>query len=200
MFLKFKFNHIAAIIAIIVLFNRCNTNNASENNDSQKADSSLVEKETATTNAKTSDLKQLILNNSAGALRFDNIGKNMNEVIISEKLELSDDSASNYKSFSQYFHNSDDEFVDIQYFNDGKLVTGLNFDVYLNEEQAVKQLMDDFLQNFNTKYGKPTKIEDKYSWALKNSIVLTLKDVSVKLAPGLQIRYANKNEGFKISL
>lgn len=200
MFSKFKFSHIAAIFVIIVFFNNCNTNKSSENNDSIKTDSGIVENETSKSIKDPNDFKQLILTNESGGLRFGNIGKNMNEVIASEKLELSDDSASNYKSYSQYFHNSDDEFVDIQYFNNGKFVTGLNFDVYLNEDKAVKKLMDDFLQEFNTKYGKATEKDSKYSWQLKNNNILTLKDVGVKLAPGLQIRYANKNESFNTTL
>ncbi|MES2796355.1 MAG: hypothetical protein V4683_10330 [Bacteroidota bacterium] len=125
--------------------------------------------------------------------RTNSIGKSLEEVFASEIGEVSD-SASNFKSFTQYFNNSNDEFVDIQYFNDGKVVTGLNLDIYLNNQADVSLLFGQFVLAFNDKYGKPAKQKAESTWKLKNNMELKLKDVSQKLAPGLQITFSKKGE------
>lgn len=171
----------------------CNTQKSTEATDSV-ATSNEIESanETPSSSISPINLVDLILFSNKTD-RASSIGKSLEEVFASEIGEVSD-SASNFKSFTQYFNNSNDEFVDIQYFHDNKVVTGLNLDIYLNNQADVSLLFGQFVLAFNEKYGKSSKQKVENTWKLKNNMELKLKDVSQKLAPGLQITFSKKGE------
>lgn len=188
---------ICSLFFIFLLgFQACTTNSSNEVTDTTgiKVFDNDIGKGAQSTN--TSDLTSLILNSKKGE-RAQSIGKNLVEVLASENLEPTD-SASNFNSFTQYFNNSDDEFVDIQYYHDGEIVKGLNLDIYLNNEADVSLLFEQLAGIFSAKYGKATKTMKENSWKLKNGLELVLKDVSVKLAPGLQVRFSKKGDNLDI--
>jgi hypothetical protein len=177
----------------IVTFVACTNKASNENNDTLKVSAegtNVVENKTET--AMSDNLLANILTTKSNIERSAMIGKSLGQLQAQETADLAD-SASNYKGYTQYFNNSEEEFVDIQYFNNGELVTAVNFDIYLNKQADVSNLYDELLAKFNTKYGKATSKEKENKWNLPNNQSLLLKDVSVKLAPGLQVTFAIKN-------
>ena len=154
----------------ILFFNliSCDTQKSTEVTDGLTTSNEIESaKETPSSSISPINLVDLILFSNKTD-RATSIGKSLEEVFASEIGEVSD-SASNFKSFTQYFNNSNDEFVDIQYFNDGKVVTGLNLDIYLNNQADVSLLFGQFVLAFNDKYGKPSKQKAESIWKLKNS-------------------------------
>ena len=175
---------------LIYAFWACTSNPAQENADSVK----VVEQNSDEVPINSeNNLLDLILKTGKGGQRSEALGKALASALAQETLEMVD-SASNYKGFTQYFNNSDDEFVDIQYYNNGENVTGLNLDIYLNKPSDVAKLNEDLSQNFIKLYGKPVVVENTKTWQMSNNQQLIVKDVSVKLAPGLQVTFSNKGE------
>ncbi len=186
---------IFAIISIFFL-SKCTTKPSNENTDTIKNTIDTAKATISKSEVDKNDLSDVILNTSSGQDRFLNLGDHLKNALNTENLAVSD-SASNYKSVTQYFHNSDDEFVDIQYFHDGDIVKGIVLDVFLNSEVDVKNLFDELNLVFLKKYGKAINKDKQNSWHINKTQQITLKDVSVKLAPGLQITVTNIGEELK---
>jgi hypothetical protein len=180
-------------IILTIFLTSCNTNKSNENATKTDADSTKEQQVGVNENilSKRNILEQ-ILNSDKGE-RVGNIGKSLKDAFSSEVLPAID-SASNYTAFTQYFNNSEDEFVDIQYFHNGTNVTALNLDVYLNNEADVSLLFDQLNEHFVNKYGKATVKTKENTWKLKSGLELKLKDVSLKLASGLQVTFSKKGE------
>lgn len=177
-------------------FQACTSNNSTEVTDSTSIEKGDTITDVIAPSSMSNDLPSLILNSNKGE-RAQSIGKKLTEALAAETLEPSD-SASNFYSFTQYFNNSNDEFVDIQYYHNGEIVKGLNLDIYLNNEADVSLLFEQLAGIFSKKHGKSSKTMRENSWKLKNGLDLVLKDVSVKLAPGLQVRYSKKGDNLDI--
>ena len=148
-------------------------------------------------NVDQNSLTSLILLNGNGSERAKSLDRKISEILKTEKLEMVD-SASNFKGFTQYLHDSDEEFVDIQYYFGGENVSAVNLDVYLNDVTDVKNLMDDLTLIFNEKYGKAKLKDEIYTWKMPDKQQVTMKDVSLKLAPGLQITFSKLGQNLPI--
>lgn len=200
MFLKRKINchsPIYIIVFSLIFFIKCTTKSSSENDDSVAVVTDSASNNIDSKNVDPKSLTSLILLNGTGSERAKSIGQKIKDIVASEKLEMVD-SASNYKGFTQYFHDSDEEFVDIQYYYGGDAVTGVNLDVYLNAEADVKNLLGELTLIFNEKYGKSKLIDDKLTWQTPDKQQVTMKDVSLKLAPGLQITFSKAGQNLPI--
>lgn len=200
MYSKAKINLRLAFYLIIIshiFFYGCTTKPSTENEDSISVKSDSISKSVGSEIVDAKSFLRLVLFNASGSERAKSIGKNIADVLKTEKLELVD-SASNFKSLTQYFHDSDDEFVDIQYYFGGDIVTGLNLDIYLNDVVDVKNLIGELTLAFNEKYGKSIFKEDKYTWLMPDKQQVTIKDVSLKLAPGLQVTFSKSGQNMII--
>ncbi len=184
------------ISVVFLLLQACNTEKSTETSDSSTTNKSEMNSTLEAVSPNVNSVLNLILQASDGP-RLDKLGQSLGSIKKSETLVPSD-SASNFYAYTQYFNNSEDEFVDIQYFHDGEKVKGLVFDVFLNKETDVNLLMGELALNFSEKYGKMKKNENEQIWKLKNDQELKLKDVSVKLAPGLQISLAKNGENLEV--
>jgi hypothetical protein len=174
----------------------CESNKSSEKKDSLATTVEGQSNSAESDSKLNEDIVSLILNGNKGE-REKNIGLKLSNVIATEVL-VPTDSASNYIAYTQYFNDSEEEFADIQYFHNGDIVTALNMDVYLNKETDVAILFNKLNLKFTDKFGKGAGQDKMKIWKLKNGQDLTLKDVSVKLAPGLQITFAKKGDNTTI--
>ncbi len=186
-------NYPFLILFIILGTVSCTQNSSTENKDSISVDKAASSTNTIGNEVDRTGLSNEILVAENGFERMAAIGKSFDEVINNEATPATD-SASNYKAFSKYFNNSEEEFVDIQYFHNGANVTSVNFDVYLNNAQDVKNLFLEFSQQFSKKYGKGKMLQNEIIWQLPSNQTLKLKDVSLKLAAGLQINLSKKDQ------
>lgn len=191
-----KVNQLTLITLFFIfvnLFWSCDTQKSNESTDSIAIQDEVPVNQAPSEVTVGQSLIDLILKTEKGTERFKEIDQSLSSAMQKETLEMVD-SASNYKGYTQYFNNSDDQFVDIQYYNNGDKVTGINFDIYLNTASDVNNLLNDLVAYFDKNYGKSVKKTQEYNWQLTNGQVIVLKDVSVKLAPGLQLTINKKGE------
>ena len=185
---KYRFIKLISISILFIVLEACNTEKSNEDRDSSSTEKNenLIENKGKVTYNNT--IADLILQAPDGE-RLGKIGQKLTQIKASETLAASD-SASNFYAYTQYFNNSEDEFVDIQYFHENEIVNRIVFDIFLNNENDVKLLYDELELIYTKKYGKPAKVNKEIAWKMKGGSVLKLNDVSVKLASGLQITLA----------
>ncbi len=143
----------------------------------------------STTIEADSSLLQSILASETKGLRGISIGDSITEVMRTEKAVLSEDSV-DYKGFTQNFSDtSTDEFADILYKTDenGK-VKNITIDVFLNEQAQTDKLIIECRDYYIKKYGNPIEKKLELVWKMPDGAELSLKDVSIKQAPGMQLR------------
>jgi hypothetical protein len=184
----------------IAFLTSCTTEKSTENKDSTIANQPINERnEVEMINIK-SDVVQAILLDGNNKERLNNLGLDIQKISASEELTV-EETSNNYISFSQYFNDSETEFVDIQYFHANSVVTGINFEIFLDEANSVERLFADLEVYFNIKFNKKgVKSNNQVAWQTADNTIVTLKDVSLKLAPGLELRFAQKGENFKTSI
>jgi hypothetical protein len=193
---RFKQGSILICGFLLTVLLACETKKSSETTDSTGSIGAKVGTTESNDINQDNKLVALILNSNKGE-REANIGQSLVALKASETLTATD-STSNSLVYSQYFNDSDEEFVDIQYYHNGEKVTALNMDVYLNKEADVAILYKQLSDKFSKKYGNGAAQNKEIVWKLKTGQNLTLKDVSLKLAPGLQITYSKAGENSTI--
>jgi hypothetical protein len=114
------------------------------------------------------------------------IGKKITELTAIEGVAASE-TTNGSLSFSHYLTELQEEFIDITYAHNGQNVQKITIDVFLNQATDVASLYKECELFFTKKHNKPKGKSPALYWTLKQGKVLSLKDVSEKLAPGIQI-------------
>lgn len=125
-----------------------------------------------------------ILGNQERTFRGYDFGDDLRRIQESEVLEQFED----VKTHIGYsFDSPTMETVDILYFRDkDDRLQLINIDIYMNTEEASKQMLQAFTTYFNTKYGEPTIHIGTPTWET-DDVTVKIKMVRTKLDTGLQI-------------
>lgn len=145
----------------------------------------------ATTGAPLSATLQKILRpERGGLLRGVRLGDSVGKVTSTETAPLAEDSTT-YKGFTEYFvEGSEDEFADVLYRTNAQgRVESIHVDVFLNEPSEVTTLLNELRSHLTQQYGEPNHDGKQNIWKTEK-VQITLRDVSVKQAPGLALDFA----------
>jgi hypothetical protein len=172
------------------LFVSCNNSNT----DSEKSLNSLEQKKALEEKSwdLSSELFKKITKSSSGIIRGVNWGQDLRD--IKEVVEVSEVQPDQGKSFTQFLDDSDLNFVDITYqTNSDQKITQITLDVFLDERKEVGDLLQEFKNYFDVKFGKNQIADNKYQWMRNKNTQVTLEDVSTSKDPGIKLVFSKKN-------
>lgn len=142
-----------------------------------------------------SPIFRTILKSDAGMARGISIGDLFQSTVQTEKAPLSETQPENGKGFTEYFDDSDLNFVDITYTKDqSDKVASITLDVYVERKSAVDSLFTEFKTYFSRKYGKNTVNGKGLVWKVQDNKSAVLQDVSTEKDPGIKILFVRENE------
>ncbi len=133
---------------------------------------------------------QKILKTPDGMIRGVSIGDLLTQVKQKEQNQPMEDSTG-YISFNVELGN--DEMTDVLYYYSPQqqTVRSITLDIYLNDQQSVDSLAQEFTRYFTDHYGQPAIREPKASgWQDTQHNRIVLQDVGIPQAPGLRIQVA----------
>jgi hypothetical protein len=134
-----------------------------------------------------------IMKSDAGMARGVNIGDKIET--IQEVTPLTENQPENGKSYTVYFDGTDLNFADILYANDAENNIGaISIDVFIEKTTDVENLMKEFVDFFNKKYGTGKGISKMMTWRLPDGNILSVQDVSTAKDPGLKIVFAKNGD------
>ncbi|TBH73389.1 hypothetical protein [Aquirufa nivalisilvae] len=179
----------ALIISFLIISNACQTTS-----DKQEANQSNLEsKKQAKQKAwdESTPLLQRITLGSEGIIRNVTWGQDMST--IGEKVELSETQPSVGKSYTQFFDDTDLNFVDITYLPDeNNKVKGIILNIFLEEQDDVLDLTANFKEYLGNIYGNGRGSAKKIVWKNENTQVI-LEDVGTPKDPGIQVVFSKIN-------
>ena len=130
-----------------------------------------------------------ILKSDAGMARGVSIGDKIET--LQETILPSETQPENGKSFTAYFDGSDLNFADILYVKDADNKVGaISIDIFIENKIEVDNLMKEFVDFFDKKYGKGKGISKMMTWQMLDGNNLIVQDVSTEKDPGLKIVFA----------
>lgn len=130
-----------------------------------------------------------ILKSDAGMARGVSIGDKIET--LQETILPSETQPDNGKSFTAYFDGSDLNFADILYVKDAENKVGaISIDIFIENKIEVDNLMKEFVDFFDKKYGKGKGISKMMTWQMLDGNNLIVQDVSTEKDPGLKIVFA----------
>jgi len=176
--------------SFVCLFVSCNNSNT----DSEKSLNSLEQKKALEEKSwdLSSELFKKITKSSSGIIRGVNWGQDLRD--IKEVVEVSEVQPDQGKSFTQFLDDSDLNFVDITYqTNSDQKITQITLDVFLDERKEVGDLLQEFKNYFDVKFGKNQIADNKYQWMRNKNTQVTLEDVSTSKDPGIKLVFSKKN-------
>ncbi|MBC7892090.1 MAG: hypothetical protein H7Y12_07765 [Sphingobacteriaceae bacterium] len=137
-------------------------------------------------------LQKILRPERGGLLRGIRLGDSVGKVTSTETAPLAEDSTA-YKGFTEYFvEGSDDEFADVLYRTNAQgRVESIHVDVFLNEPSDVALLLNEFRAYLTQQYGEPAHDGKQSIWKMEK-VRVTLRDVSVKQAPGLALDFGSR--------
>ena len=107
---------------------------------------------------------------------------------LEEKLELSENQPTTGKSYTLYLDSSDLNFADITYVVDEKnKIKEIDVDVFLEENNQVKDLIKQFQDYLTAKMGPFKKEGNQNQWGPNQNTQVTLEDVSTTKDPGIKL-------------
>ena len=168
------------------------TQSSKETTENQ-TDSVSISNPVPATSVNADGLLMTILKTENGMARGIQLGDKIEKVTATEKVEMTQDSTF-YQGYTEYFNDSDEEFVDVMYYFDkAKKINTINLDVYLNKQAESNKLMGEFKNYFITKYGAIKQNGKQAIWTLPQG-KLYLEDKSVKNLPGFRIQFTSLGE------
>ena len=168
------------------------TQSSKETTENQ-TDSVSISNPVPATSVNADGLLMTILKTEDGMARGIQLGDKIEKVTATEKVEMTQDSTF-YQGYTEYFNDSDEEFVDVlYYFDKAKKINTINLDVYLNKQAESNKLMGEFKNYFITKYGAIKQNGKQAIWTLPQG-KLFLEDKSVKNLPGFRIQFSSLGE------
>lgn len=125
-----------------------------------------------------------IIGSKEGLLRGYNFGDDLRKIQESEVLEQFED-VKDHIGYS--FDSVNMETVDILYFRDEEdRLKAINIDIYMNSEEASKQMLKAFSSYFTAKYGEPSVHIGLPTWE-SDDVTAKIKMIRTKLDTGLQV-------------
>jgi hypothetical protein len=136
-------------------------------------------------------LESVIGNTSGGIIRGIAFGDDLSKIKATESYEIFEDAADHIGFTSE---TEKLESIDVQYFLDaGKKVNRIQVDVYLNSEEATKQLWDVAKRYFSEQYGPHQDENKKMTWSNKSTHV-QMEDASSGKDFGLIFQFTPVNK------
>ena len=134
-----------------------------------------------------------ILKSDVGMARGVSIGDKMET--LQETILPSETQPNNGKSFTVYFDDSDINFADILYVKDAENKVGaISIDIFIENKVQVDNLMKEFVDFFNKKYGTGKGISKMMTWQMPDGNNLMVQDVSTEKDPGLKVVFAKNGD------
>ena len=134
-----------------------------------------------------------ILKSDAGMARGVSIGDNLET--LQENISPSETQPKDGKSFTVYFDDSEINFADILYVKDAEnKVEAIAIDIFNENKVEVDNLMKEFVDFFNKKYGMGKGISKMMTWQMPDGNNLMVQDVSTEKDPGLKIVFAKNGD------
>ncbi|MDF0694730.1 hypothetical protein [Aquirufa ecclesiirivi] len=186
------FHHFFAfilIISLLIITNACQTTTDKQEANQHSQESKKQAKQKAWD--ESTPLLQRITLGSAGVIRNVSWGQDMST--IAEKVELSETQPSVGKSYTQFFDDTDLNFVDITYLPDeNNQVKGILLNIFLEEQDEVLDLTANFKEYLGNIYGNGRGNAKKIVWKNENTQVI-LEDVGTPKDPGIQLVFSKIN-------
>lgn len=140
----------------------------------------------------TQKLLKEIMGTGEGLLRGVKLGDPISEVKKNETLELFEEESS-YVGYT--FDSESLETVDILYMKDAnQKVTGIQLDIYMNNNASNDSLKAAMANMFTTKYGKPSDTSDEAIWKIKPNGQVSIKTVQSKIDRGLEVKFTKSQK------
>lgn len=178
------------LILVILAFalGNCTSKTKDEKEATVTDSTALTTPSTEELNSDQSALLQEIFGNSSdGVFRGITFGDPLSKVKATETYEMFEDVA-DHVGFTKETEKL--ETIDIQYFlTADKRVNKITVDVYLNSPDATKQLWNAGKNHFTETYEAPKEKDKIVTWN-KNSIHVTMEDVSVGKDYGLKFQFS----------
>ncbi|MHA8088431.1 hypothetical protein ACST15_11390 [Aquirufa sp. Wall-65K1] len=177
------------IISFLIITYACQTTSDKQEANQENVDSKKQAKQKAW-DASTPLLQRITLG-SEGIIRNVSWGQDMST--IAEKVELSETQPSLGKSYTQFFDDTDLNFVDITYLPDeNNRVKGIILNIFLEEQDEVLDLTANFKEYLGSIYGNGRGNAKKFVWKNENTQVI-LEDVGTSKDPGIQVVFSKIN-------
>lgn len=134
-------------------------------------------------------LQKILRPERGGLLRGIRLGDSVGKLTDTETAPMAEDSTA-YKGFTEYFvEGSEDEFADVLYRTNAQgRVESIHVDVFLNEPSDVATLLNELRAYLTRQYGESSHDGKQSIWKTEK-VRITLRDVSVKQAPGLSLDF-----------
>lgn len=179
----------ALIISFLIISNACQTTSDKQEANQNNLESKKQAKQKAWD--ESTPLLQRITLGSEGIIRNVTWGQDMST--IGEKVELSETQPSVGKSYTQFFDDTDLNFVDITYLPDeNNKVKGIILNIFLEEQDDVLDLTANFKEYLGNIYGNGRGSAKKIVWKNENTQVI-LEDVGTPKDPGIQVIFSKIN-------
>lgn len=179
----------ALIISFLIISNACQTTSDKQEANQNNLESKKQAKQKAWD--ESTPLLQRITLGSEGIIRNVTWGQDMST--IAEKVELSETQPSVGKSYTQFFDDTDLNFVDITYLPDeNNKVKGIILNIFLEEQDDVLDLTANFKEYLGNIYGNGRGNAKKIVWKNENTQVI-LEDVGTPKDPGIQVIFSKIN-------
>ena len=179
----------ALIISFLIISNACQTTSDKQEANQNNLESKKQAKQKAWD--ESTPLLQRITLGSEGIIRNVTWGQDMST--IAEKVELSETQPSVGKSYTQFFDDTDLNFVDITYLPDeNNKVKGIILNIFLEEQDDVLDLTANFKEYLGNIYGNGRGSAKKIVWKNENTQVI-LEDVGTPKDPGIQVVFSKIN-------
>ncbi|MHA8061197.1 hypothetical protein PQG22_07960 [Aquirufa beregesia] len=184
-----NFPTFALIISLLIISNACQTTTDKQEANQNTPESKKQAKQKAWD--ESTPLLQRITLGSAGVIRNVSWGQDMST--IGEKVELSETQPSVGKSYTQFFDDTDLNFVDITYLPDeNNQVKGIILNIFLEEQDEVLDLTVNFKEYLGNIYGNGYAKAKKIIWKNENTQII-LEDVGTPKDPGIQLVFSKIN-------
>lgn len=184
-----KYFTFVLIISFLIINQACQTTTDKQEANQNNQESQKQAKQKAW-DASTPLLQRITLG-SGGVIRNVTWGQDMST--IGEKVELSETQPSVGKSYTQFFDDTDLNFVDITYLPDeNNKVKGIILNIFLEEQDEVLDLTANFKEYLGNIYGNGRGNSKKIVWKNENTQVI-LEDVGTPKDPGIQLVFSKIN-------
>ncbi|RXK47689.1 hypothetical protein [Aquirufa rosea] len=183
------FKAFITIISLLIISHACQTS-TDKQEANQTSSNPQKEAKLKAWDASTPLLKRITLG-TEGVVR--NVFWGQDIAQLGEKVELSETQPSMGKSYTQFFDDTDLNFVDITYIPDeNNKVKSIMLNIFLEEQDEVLDLTNDFKQYLSNIYGNGRGNAKKIIWKNENTQVI-LEDVGTPKDPGIQVTYSKIN-------
>jgi hypothetical protein len=177
------------ILTVIVSISyACNSKTENEKDVAESDSVALASPEQSELNSNQSDLLKTVLGKDTpeSIIRGVSFGDPVSKVKATETFEMFEETADH---LGYTMETPQLESIDVQYFiTKDKKVNKISVDVYLNSEDATKQLWNAGKTHFSEIYATPKEYSNILTWS-KNSVRVNMEDVSKGKDFGLKFEF-----------